>query len=162
SMHFAPTEGARLNLLREGVPDESILVTGNTIVDALNSISLGDQFNDPRLSKLNCSERRLILVTAHRRENHGAPLRSICEALATLVRNFEDVEVVYPVHLNPKVQSVVNEHLSNIERVHLTDPVSYPDLLRLMKRSYLVLTDSGGIQEEAPSFHKPVLVLREL
>jgi UDP-N-acetylglucosamine 2-epimerase (non-hydrolysing) len=162
SMHFAPTPRARLNLLREGVPEETIFVTGNTIVDALKSVSVGEAFDDQRLAGLGGSGRRLLLVTAHRRENHGRPLRSICKALKTLTANFDDVEVVYPVHLNPSVGVVVREELGNIDRIHLVDPVSYPDLLRLMKRCYLILTDSGGIQEEAPSFGKPVLVLREV
>jgi UDP-N-acetylglucosamine 2-epimerase (non-hydrolysing) len=161
-MHFAPTASARLNLLREGVPDESIFVTGNTIVDALKSVSLEANFDDPRLASLNQKGNRVLLVTAHRRENHGEPLRSICKALRTLTSTFEDIEIVYPVHLNPSVRTVVQQELGDISRVHLVDPVSYPDLLRLMKRCYLILTDSGGIQEEAPSFRKPVLVLREV
>lgn len=162
SMHFAPTARARLNLLHEGVAEETIFVTGNPIVDALNSISLGLNFDDNRLADLNRDGNRVLLVTAHRRENHGQPLRSICQALETLISIFDDVEVVYPVHLNPKVGEVVREEIGHVDRIHLIDPVSYPDLLRLMKRSYLILTDSGGIQEEAPSFRKPVLVLREV
>lgn len=162
SMHFAPTSRARLNLLREGVPEETIFVTGNTIVDALESISLGASFDDHRLAVLDQSGNRLLLVTAHRRENHGAPLRSICKALKTLTSSFADLEVVYPVHLNPNVAAVVREELVDTDRIHLVDPVSYPDMLRLMKRCYLILTDSGGVQEEAPSFRKPVLVLREV
>lgn len=162
SMHFAPTSRARLNLLREGVPEETIFVTGNTIVDALESISLGASFDDHRLAVLDQSGNRLLLVTAHRRENHGAPLRSICKALKTLTSSFADLEVVYPVHLNPNVAAVVREELVDTDRIHLLDPVSYPDMLRLMKRCYLILTDSGGVQEEAPSFRKPVLVLREV
>jgi UDP-N-acetylglucosamine 2-epimerase (non-hydrolysing) len=160
--HFAPTSRARLNLLREGIGEETIFVTGNTIVDALKSITIGEVFDDQRLSCLEGSARRLLLVTAHRRENHGTPLRSICEALQTLIARFDDVEIVYPVHLNPMVDQVVREELGRVERIHLVHPVSYPDLLRLMKRCYLILTDSGGIQEEAPSFGKPVLVLREV
>jgi len=162
SIHFAPTPRARLNLLREGVPEETIFVTGNTIVDALKSVSVGEAFDDKRLVGLGGGGRRLLLVTAHRRENHGRPLRSICEALRTLISNFADVEVVYPVHLNPSVGDVVREELGDIDRIHLVDPVSYPDLLRLMKRCFFILTDSGGIQEEAPSFGKPVLVLRKV
>jgi UDP-N-acetylglucosamine 2-epimerase (non-hydrolysing) len=161
-MHFAPTPRARMNLLREGVPDESIFVTGNTIVDALKSVNFEPAFDDPRLASLNQSSHRVLLVTAHRRENHGEPLRSICRALRTITRTFEDVEIVYPVHLNPSVASVVQEELGDVDRIRLVGPVSYPDLLRLMKRCYLILSDSGGIQEEAPSFRKPVLVLREL
>lgn len=161
-MHFAPTARARMNLLREGVPDESIFVTGNTIVDALKSVSFEPAFDDPGLASLNETGRRVLLVTAHRRENHGEPLRSICRALRTIAHTFEDVEIVYPVHLNPRVSSVVQEELGGVDRIRLVGPVSYPDLLRLMKRCYLILSDSGGIQEEAPSFRKPVLVLREL
>src|SRR5205085_12391649 len=105
---------------------------------------------------------RVLLVTAHRRENHGAPLLSICRGLKELVGKFDDIEIVLPVHLNPNVRSVVNEELSDVERIHLIEPTSYRDLLGLMKRCYLILTDSGGIQEESVSFHKPVLVLREV
>jgi UDP-N-acetylglucosamine 2-epimerase (non-hydrolysing) len=161
-VHFAPTAHARANLLREGVPAEDVLVTGNTIVDALMSMPLDDDFEDESLSRVDFERRRVLLVTAHRRENHGAPLRSICQALTTLTGTFEDVEVVYPVHLNPSVAAVVREELENAEKIHLTPPVSYPDLLRLMRRCHFVLTDSGGIQEEAASFAKPVLVLRSV
>ncbi|HYP01090.1 MAG TPA: UDP-N-acetylglucosamine 2-epimerase (non-hydrolyzing), partial [Pyrinomonadaceae bacterium] len=162
SLHFAPTERARQNLLREGVADETVFVTGNTVVDALKSIQLEERFDDEALAGLDYTRRRVLLVTAHRRENHGARLLSICRALKTLVEDFEDVEVIYPVHLNPNVSGAVHEELDGVARVHLVKPVSYTDLLRLMSRCYLILTDSGGIQEEAPSFHKPVLVLREL
>jgi UDP-N-acetylglucosamine 2-epimerase (non-hydrolysing) len=161
-LHFAPTERARQNLLREGTPGETIFVTGNTIVDALRSIRLDERFEDDELARIDFRGRRVLLLTAHRRENHGAPLRSICRAVRTLVAQFEDVEVVYPVHLNPNVLGAVREELGGAERVHLVRPTTYPDLVRLLSRSYLILTDSGGIQEEAPSFHKPVLVLREL
>jgi len=161
-LHFSPTEGARLNLLREGVPDENVFVTGNTIVDALRLAPLAGDFDDRRLGCVDFDHNRVLLVTAHRRENHGSPLRSICRAVKTLVSSFEKVEIVYPVHLNPKVSKVVRDELGDIERIHLVDPVTYTDLLRLMNRCYLRLTDSGGIQEEAPSFHKPVLVLREV
>jgi len=161
-LHFSPTEGARLNLLREGVPDENVFVTGNTIVDALRLAPLAGDFDDRRLGCVDFDHNRVLLVTAHRRENHGSPLRSICRAVKTLVSSFEKVEIVYPVHLNPKVSKVVRDELGDIERIHLVDPVTYTDLLRLMNRCYLILTDSGGIQEEAPSFHKPVLVLREV
>jgi UDP-N-acetylglucosamine 2-epimerase (non-hydrolysing) len=160
--HFAPTERARINLVREGVRDESIFVTGNTIVDALNSMALDGEFDACGLAGINPTGRRLLLVTAHRRENHGQPLRSICQALKTLTNSFEDIEIVYPVHMNPSVSTLVREEIGNTDRIHLIDPVSYGDMLRLMKRCYLILTDSGGIQEEAPSFHKPVLVLREV
>jgi len=161
-LHFAPTDRSRFNLLEEGVADESIFVTGNTIVDALESISLDGGYENPRLASLNLGSRRLLLVTAHRRENHGAPLRSVCQALKTLTARLPDIEVVYPVHLNPAVNTLVREELEDAARIHLIEPVSYRDLLRLMERSHVILTDSGGIQEEAPSFRKPVLVLREV
>jgi UDP-N-acetylglucosamine 2-epimerase (non-hydrolysing) len=161
-LHFAPTERARANLLREGTPEENIFVTGNTIVDALQSISLGEKFDDDRLARIDLRRARVLLVTAHRRENHGARLRSICRALKAIAANFDDVEIVYPVHLNPNVRGPVHEEIGGTERIHLVEPLTYSDLLRLMRQCYLILTDSGGIQEEAPSFHKPVLVLREL
>jgi UDP-N-acetylglucosamine 2-epimerase (non-hydrolysing) len=159
--HFAPTERARQNLLREGTPAETVFVTGNTIVDALLSMRLDGGFDDEALEGIDF-RRRVLLVTAHRRENHGPRLRSICRALKAIVERFEDVEVVYPVHLNPNVLGPVRDELGGVERVRLVRPVTYPDLVRLLGRCYLILTDSGGIQEEAPSFHKPVLVLREL
>jgi UDP-N-acetylglucosamine 2-epimerase (non-hydrolysing) len=160
-MHFAPTERSQMNLLREGVPVENVFVTGNTIVDALRSIPLDGEFEDSRLSSIDFDRKRVLLVTAHRRENHGEPLRNICWALKELERDFDDVEIVYPVHLNPNVSSIVRSELGDVPGMHLVDPVSYNDLLRLMSRCHLILTDSGGIQEEAPSFNKPVLVLRE-
>ena len=160
--HFAPTDGARQNLLREGVPESSVFVTGNTIVDALQSMPVDGPFEDARLGQVDFDRRLVVLVTAHRRENHGPPLRSICEAVRTLAADFPLVEIVYPVHLNPNVRTVVHETLGEIPRVHLVDPCAYGDLLRLMSRCHLILTDSGGIQEEAPSFNKPVLILREV
>lgn len=159
--HFAPTERARENLLREGVPHDRIYVTGNTVVDALGSISLEGDFDGAELRGLNLDGRPVVLVTAHRRESHGAPLRSICRALRTLGAR-DDVEIVYPMHLNPNARAIVLEELDGAIGTHLVEPVSYTDLLRLMKRARLILTDSGGIQEEAPSFRKPVLVLRDV
>ena len=161
-LHFAPTERARQNLLRDGVAENSIFVTGNTIVDALQSIPPAETFDDQRLDHIDYDRMRVLLVTAHRRENHGAPLRAICQALKQLVDQFDDIEMVFPVHLNPNVRSLVNEELSGFRRIHLIEPTSYRDLLGLMRRCYLILTDSGGIQEESVSFHKPVLVLREV
>jgi UDP-N-acetylglucosamine 2-epimerase (non-hydrolysing) len=161
-LHFAPTARAHHNLLREGVSQERIFVTGNTIVDALQSIRLDGQFENHKLNALPLTGRRILLVTAHRRENQGPPLSAICQALKSLVTQFGDVEIVFPVHLNPNVRGPVADALASTARIHLIEPVSYGDLLRLMQRCYLVLTDSGGIQEEAPSFHKPVLVLRDV
>jgi UDP-N-acetylglucosamine 2-epimerase (non-hydrolysing) len=161
-LHFAPTEGARSNLLAEGVPDNNIYVTGNTIVDALRMIPLGGRYDDQRLNEIYLNGNRLALVTAHRRENQGAPLVSICRALKTLVSQFDDLEIVYPVHSNPNVSGLAHQELASQPRIHLVKPVSYRDLLKLMDRCYMILTDSGGIQEEAPSFGKPVLILRDL
>lgn len=161
-LHFAPTDGARLNLLAEGVPADRIFVTGNTVVDALESITILDGFDDDNLSRLDLGGSRLLLVTAHRRESQGEPLRSICAALKSLALAYEDLQIVYPVHMNPVVRAIVQEELGDTPRIHLVSPVSYLDSLRLMKNCYLVLTDSGGVQEEAPSFRKPVLVLREV
>ncbi len=161
-LHFAPTERARENLLREGISGDDVFVTGNTIVDALQSISTAQAFEEQSLEQINFSSRRIVLVTAHRRENHGPNLKSICAALKTLVHKFDDVEIVFPVHLNPNVRGAVHEELGETSGIHLTGPISYRDLLGVMSRCYLILTDSGGIQEEAVSFHKPVLVLREV
>ena len=161
-MHFAPTARARDNLLNEGTPKADIFVTGNTIVDALKSISLEGGFEDERLNRLDLEGRRLLLVTAHRRENHGERLRSICQGLKTIAERFDDVEIIYPVHPNPNVTGVARAELAGVRGVSLVEPVSYGDLLKLMDRCYLILTDSGGMQEEAPSLHRPVLVLREV
>jgi UDP-N-acetylglucosamine 2-epimerase (non-hydrolysing) len=144
------------------VSAEDVFVTGNTIVDALQSIPPVEVFDEPRLGSIDYNGNRILLVTAHRRENHGPNLKSICNALKTLVTGFDRLEIVFPVHLNPNVRGVVYEELGQTRGIHLIEPVSYRDLLGIMSRCYLILTDSGGIQEEAVSFHKPVLVLREL
>lgn len=167
-LHFAPTEAARQNLLREGVSDTTIFVTGNTVVDALLSVSrklssdpaLGRGF-DEQFSFLD-PEKRLILVTGHRRENFGAGFEAICQALADIAAS-RDVEILYPVHLNPNVQEPVRRILGagNLGNVHLIEPVDYLPFVYLMNRSYLIITDSGGVQEEAPSLGKPVLVMRD-
>jgi UDP-N-acetylglucosamine 2-epimerase (non-hydrolysing) len=161
-LHFAPTDRARENLMRDGAAPDSIFVTGNTIVDALQLIPPASGFDDRRLDDIDYTATRVLLVTAHRRENHGAPLRSICRALKELIGKFADVQIVFPVHLNPNVRSLVYEELGQVAEIHLVEPTSYRDLLGLMRRCYLILTDSGGIQEESVSFHKPVLVLREV
>ena len=161
TLHFAPTELARRNLMREGVPIENIFVTGNTVVDALQMLPIAERFEDEALNALILENKRLMLVTAHRRENHGEPLTDICQALQRLARRFDDLVIVYPVHLNPNVSDTVNSLLKDIGNIHLVKPASYNDLRKLMQLSYLILTDSGGIQEEAPSFNKPVLILRE-
>lgn len=169
-LHFAPTEWSKGNLLHEGVAAEKIHVTGNTVIDALNFAA---QQETPReiadlLMRLGIVDhetnrpeiKRLILVTAHRRENFGEPMENICHAVKQLAER-GDVEIVYPVHLNPNVQEPVNRILKNVKRITLLPPLDYLPLVHLMKRAALILTDSGGIQEEAPSFGVPVLVMRE-
>ncbi|KYH33620.1 non-hydrolyzing UDP-N-acetylglucosamine 2-epimerase [Neomoorella mulderi] len=162
-IHFAPTATARDNLLREGIPAEHIYVTGNTVIDALKAtVRPGYCFSDPRLQELDFQKWRVILVTAHRRENWGEPMREIFTALRDLVKRYEDTVVVFPVHYNPRVRELAGEILGNRERIYLIEPLDYEPFVNLMARSYLVLTDSGGLQEEAPALGKPVLVLREV
>ena len=164
--HFAPTNSARDNLLREGVAEGDICVTGNTVVDALFSINKRLESDGVLQSKMKKKfdflddQRKLILVTGHRRENFGQGFENICLALRELALR-DDVQIVYPVHLNPNVQEPVRRVLGDNPRIHLIEPLDYVPFIYLMKRSYLVLTDSGGIQEEAPSFGKPVLVMRD-
>ncbi len=159
--HFAATPIARRNLLREGVSENKIFVTGNTVVDALYSILARKKTYTPKV-KLDFGDAKMILLTAHRRENLGKPLASICQAVKEIVSKHKDVMVVYPVHLNPRVQKTVRSILSGEKNVRLISPVSYFDLIYIMERAYLILTDSGGIQEEAPSLQKPLLVLRNV
>lgn len=162
--YFAPTQESRKNLLDEGVPSESIVVTGNTVVDALLMISqrVAGRPLKSSISTL-VKNRLLILVTVHRRESFGLPLEDICSALARIANHYQDtVHIVYPVHLNPNVRKTVYETLSGIPNISLIDPVNYEELVSLMSEAYLIMTDSGGIQEEAPSLHKPVLVLRDV
>ncbi|MDI6892693.1 MAG: UDP-N-acetylglucosamine 2-epimerase (non-hydrolyzing) [Actinomycetota bacterium] len=188
-LHFAPTTRARENLLKEGVPREKVHVTGNTVIDALLAPPLAGLkedygFDDPVLKSVDFDSRKVILVTAHRRESWctptfrqaqgprakvegsevegGKPLENICRAIRDLISGNEDVEVVFSVHLNPRVREVVGRILGDERRVHLLDPLDYEPFVQLMKRCYLILTDSGGIQEEAPSLGKPVLVMREV
>ena len=162
-LHFAPTETAKQNLLREGVDECSIVVTGNTVIDALlETVKKKYDFSMGALAGIPL-DRRIVLVTAHRRENFGQPLENICQALLTIVERYDsDIHIVYPVHLNPNVQKTVYSLLSGKRNISLVDPLPYLPLVHLMNRSYLLLTDSGGLQEEAPSLGKPVLVLREV
>lgn len=159
-IHFAPTALARENLLAERVPDEHIYVTGNTIVDALASIRHDGVFDDPALANLGWDRKRVVLATVHRRENLGQNLRDVCAAFRRIAELHPDVEIVLPVHLNPYVREIVFTELRNVSGITLLEPLEYPDLIEVMRRSVLVLTDSGGIQEEAPAMHKPVLILR--
>lgn len=161
-LHFAPTDTASGNLKAEGTKEDKIFVTGNTVIDALHKTVTDDfKFDDEKLANIDYKNKRIILVTTHRRENLGEPMRHVYKALKDIVNEFDDVEIVFPVHKNPKVREVVNEELGNIEAVHLIDPLDYEPFANLMHRAFLVLTDSGGIQEEAPSLGKPVLVLRD-
>ena len=154
--HFAPTENSRENLLREGIPEEQIWVTGNTVIDALASVSNSIQDVGVTLD----DAKRLILVTAHRRENFGEPLKEICRAIQTLVENNDDIQVLFPVHPNPNVKNTVNEMLFGRPGIILCEPLDYLPFVGAMQRAYLILSDSGGVQEEAPALGKPVLVLR--
>lgn len=155
--HFAPTESARQNLLREGVSDADIIVTGNTVIDALlmtasKELALGIALDDAR---------RLVLVTSHRRENFGEPFRNICRALRTLAERNADVQILYPVHPNPNVNDVARAMLGDCSNIILCEPLDYAPFIAAMKKAYLIISDSGGVQEEAPALSKPVLVLRD-
>ncbi|MDF2521601.1 MAG: hypothetical protein K0R84_2229, partial [Clostridia bacterium] len=154
-------DNAKANLLREGVSETGIFITGNTAIDALKTtVKKEFQFRDPVLRELENSDKRVILVTAHRRENLGEPLRNICKALRYIAGKYEDVQVVYTMHKNPAVREIAHEILDNCKRVSLLDTLDAEEMHNAMDRSYLVLTDSGGLQEEAPSLGKPVLVVR--
>jgi UDP-N-acetylglucosamine 2-epimerase (non-hydrolysing) len=160
-IHFAPTAFSRDALLAEGVPAAKIVVTGNTVVDALQSLShLPHSWENTPLADIPMDDSRLVLVTSHRRESWGRDQENMCLALKDLVRRHSDIRVIYPVHMNPSVRSTIHALLSGIDRIHLTEPLDYITFISLLRRCFLVLTDSGGIQEEAPTFHKPVLVLR--
>lgn len=169
--HFAPTDESKANLLKENVDVDRVIVTGNTVIDALLSVVSkiqSDKELEQNLEKEIFKKgykidknKRLILVTGHRRENFGQGFLNICEGLKELANEYKDVDIVYPVHLNPNVQKPVNEILSEVDNVYLIDPLDYEPFVYLMNRSYFILTDSGGIQEEAPSLGKPVLVMRD-
>ena len=160
-LHFSPTANNKNNLLKENVSEDGIYVTGNTVIDALKTTVSGSySFNTPALKELDFNK-RIILVTAHRRENLGEPLRNIFKAIRRIAEEYKDVEVVYPVHLNPAVQEPAKEILGELDNVHLISPLDVQELHNLMAKSYMVMTDSGGLQEEAPALGKPVLVLRQ-
>lgn len=161
NVHFAPTTEARNNLVSEGIPEGDIFVTGNTVVDALHMIPRIDEFETPALNAIPWGDSRVLVTTVHRRESLGEHLEAICDALEAIVRLHAQVEIAFPVHLNPRVREVVHARLGHIPRIHLLDPLPYPELLELLRRSHFVLSDSGGIQEEVPSFGKPILILRE-
>lgn len=161
NMHFAPTDEARNNLVSEGIPEGDIFVTGNTVVDAIRMVAPREQFITPTLNAIPWTTRRVLLTTVHRRESMGEHLEAICDALEAIVREHDGVDIVFPVHLNPRVQDVVFRRLGGHPNIHLVEPLPYPDLLEVMRRVYFVLSDSGGIQEEVPSFRKPILILRD-
>lgn len=164
-INFAPTITAKNNLLSENLSSNSIIVTGNTVIDALliSSEKLKNYENEEILALKNLfnPEEKLILVTSHRRENHGTGIIEVCEALKEIATSITGVQLIFPVHLNPNIRKTVFEYLKDIPNIHLIDPLGYPAFVWLMNKSYLIITDSGGIQEEAPSLGKPVLVLRE-
>jgi len=166
NIHFAPTLTSKQNLRHENKSESSIIITGNTVIDALlysvNKVKSTNYINDEikSIKKLVNPEERIILVTGHRRENHGPGFINICKALKQIALDFKDVKIIYPVHLNPNVQKPVYELLAGIDNIKLIDPLSYPTFVWLMEKSYLIITDSGGVQEEAPSLGKPVLVMR--
>jgi UDP-N-acetylglucosamine 2-epimerase (non-hydrolysing) len=161
-LHFAPTPLSRDNLLAEGVNPGDLVVTGNTIVDSVEQLLEKRSIDMPLPQGVPDDGSPIILITAHRRESWGAELEAICTSILELVDLFPHIRVIYPVHLNPNVSSTVEAQLGNRDRIHLIPPVDYFQFLSLLRRSYLVLTDSGGVQEEAPIFHKPVLVLRRV
>lgn len=162
AIHFSPTDTAKHNLLREGVDPSHIYVTGNTVIDALmTTVDEGYDFEDEELHTVDFKQHRIILLTTHRRENLGEPMRHIYKALRQIIEEIPDTEIVFPVHRNPLVRKVVEEELAGVDRIHLIEPMEYEPFANLMHHSCLVLTDSGGIQEEAPSLGKPVLVLRD-
>ena len=161
-MHFAPTSTSKENLLKENVNPEAIMVTGNTVIDALQTtVKANYEFADAEFNKIFARGNRLILMTTHRRENLGEPMRNVYKALRKVLENHADVEAIFPVHKNPKVREIVQEELGGLERVHLIEPMDYEPFANLMGKVDIVLTDSGGIQEEAPALGKPVLVLRD-
>jgi UDP-N-acetylglucosamine 2-epimerase len=160
TLHFVPTERNCENLAKEGIV-KNVFVVGNTVIDALNQMVHDDyEFKNEALKALNINEGRFIMMTAHRRENLGEPLKNICRAVLRLADDYRDMHIVYPVHLNPAVRKTVFELLDGHDRIHLIDPVEVEDMHNLMKRAYFVMTDSGGLQEEAPALGKPVIVLR--
>ena len=159
--HFAPTSSSESNLVKENINQDHLYVTGNTVIDALATTVREDYvFEEEAINALD-STKRIVLVTTHRRENLGEPMRHVYGAIRQLVEEFEDIQIVFPVHKNPKVRQVVQEELGTVERVTLIDPLDYEPFANLMAKSYSILTDSGGIQEEAPALGKPVLVLRD-
>ncbi len=162
NFHFAPTETSRENLLSEGYDDSDIYITGNTAIDALLTVTEDDYtFENELLENLDYENKKIVLLTSHRRENLGEPMENIFKAIKSIVEKNEDVEVVFPIHLNPRVREIAHEFLGDSDRIHIIEPLDYLPFAHLQKRAYLIVTDSGGIQEEAPTLGKPVLVVRK-
>lgn len=162
-LHFAPTKGSKSNLLREGINEKEVFITGNTVIDAmLHTVEEDYVFENELLNKIDFKNKKVIMITAHRRENWGQGIENICNALNKVVEENEDVELVYLVHLNPVVKDVVNAKLGGKERIHLLPPLDTKETHNLMNKCFMVMTDSGGLQEEAPHLGKPVLVLRDV
>ena len=160
--HFCPTIRNKENLLRENYPEDKLYITGNTVIDALQYVVKDEYiFDNGLLNKIDYENKRVILLTSHRRENIGKAMENIFSAVNDIVNKYDDVEVVFPVHLNPRVREIAKGILGSNEKVHLIDPLDYEPFTNLMNRVYLVVTDSGGLQEEAPTLGKPVLVVRE-
>ena len=162
-IHFAPTAGSKKNLLKEGIDEKNVFITGNTVIDAMDyTIEEDYEFETKELNNIDYKNKKVIMVTAHRRENWGEGIENICKALREIVKCHDDVELIYLVHLNPIVKDVVYEYLGGLERVHLLSPLDTKETHNLMNKCYMIMTDSGGLQEEAPHLGKPVLVLRDV
>ena len=162
-LHFAPTKSSKSNLLREGIKESDVFITGNTVIDAMHhTVKDNYKFENELLNKIDFENKKVIMITAHRRENWGQGIENICDALNKIVEENKDVELVYLVHLNPVVKDVVKKKLGNKERVHLLPPLDTNETHNLMNKCFMVMTDSGGLQEEAPHLGKPVLVLRDV
>lgn len=162
-LHFAPTKGSKANLLREGVKESDVFITGNTVIDAMShTVKENYKFENELLNKIDFENKKVIMITAHRRENWGEGIENICDALNKIVEENKDVELVYLVHLNPVVKDVVTKKLGNKERIHLLSPLDTNETHNLMNKCFMVMTDSGGLQEEAPHLGKPVIVLRDV
>ncbi|MBE6065505.1 non-hydrolyzing UDP-N-acetylglucosamine 2-epimerase [Clostridium cochlearium] len=162
-LHFAPTKGSKNNLLKEGIDYDNIYITGNTVIDAMEfTVEDNYVFKNKILNEIDYKNRKVIMVTAHRRENWGEGIENICKGLKEVVENNKDVEIIYLVHLNPIVKDVVYKYLDGVDRVHLLNPLDTKETHNLMNKCYMVMTDSGGLQEEAPHLGKPVLVLRDV
>ena len=161
SYHYSPTESNRENLLKENIEDKDIVITGNTVIDALQYvIGLDYEFEDEKLKKLNFEDKRLLVLTCHRRENWGKPMENIFKAIKRIAEEYEDVEVVFPIHKNPNIRELAHKVFDGTQNITIVEPLDYQPFSKLMNQSYMILTDSGGIQEEAPGLGKPVLVLR--